>query len=771
MFNSKKIKLLSFTFLLSFLILFYIKNYPSTEKIFFNQNSIRNLIENSDVKEICEKSDSNLESYFKKPEYNFTFDENGNKWANYIIEYLRNDDTEEFINNYYKRVLPFLIFIALPIFLIFFWIGYCCCCCCPCCCCKQKGRENCCRFFSFLVALIMNGIVIVGCVYGFATTKNLINSMNDTTCVVMKTYLDVIEGENLEQSPKWIGSQNILDLLNQIIDELDHINELINNLSENKEELDEEYNEYLEFQRNKEEEIKNYVVTNPNVKNNNENKENVVPIYTKNRDEKIKDLNSYLQTIVDSIDELTENMQSLKNKDNIVDTKNKLNNAIDDIRDFESKFTEREDILNDWIKGQKEVNKYSKKGYYFFFVFIAGLAIISLILSLFLVGQVCFCFPKLFLHIIWNINQLLMILIFLLGGILGILGVLLTDGIDVFNYAISKENLNETYNNDPIIFTGSSREYLDICFNGNGSIIEKLDIKTDEIDSLNSAFQSYSNFSNLTSDDITKSFNDFNKYYEDIKNNMNNMIYDETYNVYKDLLNFDKYTDSENEDSRQSKSNNILINDIWRFYCSDEDTNCKIIKNYKDENMTLNYDKCILNDDEFTNLKKAADKYLVNFYKFDLNCNEQLDNIIKTNKEYKTKLDNISTIAEISLYNAKNITNILNEVFYQYVSNDNNILDILSCKFLRRDKNIILSELDNKFTSNVTKMSTDILTIACAMALGTFFLLIVINRYVDSKKLKNKPSKKSKKKIIEEKVDNKDNSDTVIENDDTVENV
>ena len=57
------------------------------------------------------------------------------------------------------------------------------------------------------------------------------------------------------------------------------------------------------------------------------------------------------------------------------------------------------------------------------------------------------------------------------------------------------------------------------------------------------------------------------------------------------------------------------------------------------------------------------------------------------------------------------------------------------------------------------------------MALGTFFLLIVINRYVDSKNLKNKPSKKSKKKIIEEKVDNKDNSDTVIENDDTVENV
>ena len=250
------------------------------------------------------------------------------------------------------------------------------------------------------------------------------------------------------------------------------------------------------------------------------------------------------------------------------------------------------------------------------------------------------------------------------------------------------------------------------------------------------------------------------------------MIYDETYNVYEDLLSFDKYTDSENKDSRQMKSNeNFLINDIWRFDCSDEGTNCKFINKYKDENMTQNYEQCKLNDDEFANLKLVADKYLDNFYKFDLNCSEQLENILQINNEYKTKLDNISTIAEISLYNAKNITNILNEVFYNYIGGDSNILDILSCKFLKRDKNIILSELDNKFTSNVTKMSTDILTIACAMALGTFFLLIVINRYVDSKKLKNKPSKKSKKKIIEEKVDNKDNSDTVIENDDTVENV
>ena len=197
MFKLKKIKLLSFTILLSFLILFYIKNNSSTQIILFNQNSIRNLLDKSKVNEICEKSGSNIQTYFNKSNFDYPYDINENKWANYIIDFIRNEKTEDFIKNYYKRVLPFLIFIALPVILILFWFGYCCCCCCPCCCCKQKGKENCCRFFSFLVALIMNGIVIVGCVYGLATTKKFVNSMNGTTCVVMKTYFDVIEGDNI----------------------------------------------------------------------------------------------------------------------------------------------------------------------------------------------------------------------------------------------------------------------------------------------------------------------------------------------------------------------------------------------------------------------------------------------------------------------------------------------------------------------------------------------------------------------------------------------
>ena len=99
MYKSKKIKLLSFTILLSFLILFYIKNNSSTQIILFNQNSIRNLLDKSKVSEICSKSESNIETYFYKPNFDYPYDINENKWANYIIDFIRNEKTEDFIKN------------------------------------------------------------------------------------------------------------------------------------------------------------------------------------------------------------------------------------------------------------------------------------------------------------------------------------------------------------------------------------------------------------------------------------------------------------------------------------------------------------------------------------------------------------------------------------------------------------------------------------------------------------------------------------------------
>jgi methyl-accepting chemotaxis protein len=770
--NYKNIKIFSSCFFFTFLIFYYSQNFYSQN---INIKNHRKLLDNDLIKEICQtKSDTDMESKFLDKVYEYNpGDYKSNKWANYIIEYIQNEELEPFAKKYYKRILPYCVFIVFAILLFFFWIGYCCCCCCPCCCCKQKGKENCCRFLSFLIALIMNGVVIVGCVYGLASTKNLLKSANGTTCAISKFYTHLMDGDESLQNPRWVGSNEISSIIQKVIDELDGINEKTKLLSENQEKLEFEYNQYMEYVDNNEKNIENYVVSNPDP----DKSENVIPNYAYGRREKVNDLNSYITEIVDSVNSLAEKVVSLKDSDNIVDTKSKLNDAVKQIKDISDVFSNLEDILDNLLTNQKYANKYANKIFYCFFVVIAGLEIISIFLLLFLVGKVCFKLPKCILHIIWNINQIIMIVIFILGGALGIVGVVLTDGIDVFNNVASSENLVES--EEPILLDDeSTNNYINICFNGNGNINDELDINTEEIDSLNSIYQSYSNFTDLNTDVIVESIDNFTKYYKDLQNNINNVTFkyknepNNYYFVIKYLTDFETYSDGNNKNTLQKDKK---INHIWKFNYNENYTcpynnfpnsftnknSCYNVSDYK--NYDLSSYETILIKEKFSNLKQASDVYLNKFYNFYTDCNDQLNNIIDVNNNYKSKIDNIKIYANLSLIYSQDITKTLFDIFEKYIDEGNYILDIINCQFLGRDKNITFYELDQKFSSNTIKMATDFLTIACGMALGTFFSLIVINRYKEDKKRRGKsiPAKTEKSYV-------KNNTSSVIEPDDEV---
>jgi hypothetical protein len=720
-----------------------------------------------------------LEPKFSVKTYEYNPDYKNNKWANYIIDYIQDKlEFEDFAKKYYKRILPYCVFIVFAILLFFFWIGYCCCCCCPCCCCKQKGKENCCRFLSFLIALIMNGVVIVGCVYGLATTQNLLKSSNGTTCAISKLYTHLMDGdEDTIEIPRWVGSTEITTIIQNVIDKLDSINEKTQKLSENSEKLNTEYNQYMEYVENNEKTIENYVVRNPDP----DKSENVIPHYVYGRREKVDDLNSYITEIVDTVNSLSEKVVSLNDSDNIVDTKSKLSDAKDKINDISDVFADLEDFLDNLLTGQKNANKYANKIFYCFFVVVAGLEIISIFFLLFLVGKVCFKLPKCILHIIWNINQIIMIVIFILGGALGIVGVVLTDGIDVFNNVASHENLKES--EDPILLDKeSTNNYIDICFNSDGNINDELDINTEEIDSLNSIYQSYSNFTDLNSDVIAESINNFTKYYKDLQNNINNVSFkyqkDETnyYPVINYLNKFETYSNGNNQRSIQKGNNKI--NHIWKFNYNENYTcpfnnfpdtftnanSCYNISDYKNYDLS-SYETISIDNEKYTNLKQAADVYLDKFYNFYTDCNDQLNEIVDINNNYKSKIDKIEIYANLSIIYSQDITKTIFDIFEKYIDEGNNILDILNCQFLGRDKNITFYELDNKFSSNTVKMATVFLTIACGMALGTFFSLIVINRYKEdkNKKVKNLPVDTDKSL--------KNNESSVIDPDDEVGNV
>lgn len=84
----------------------------------------------------------------------------------------------------------------------------------------------------------------------------------------------------------------------------------------------------------------------------------------------------------------------------------------------------------------------------------------------------CLCKIQCFrfcLHFFWIILGLLTFLLFIIGVVFGVLGLVGKDGVDVFNYVLSSENLSSA---KPKIFSDKTAgQYLNICLNGKLIII------------------------------------------------------------------------------------------------------------------------------------------------------------------------------------------------------------------------------------------------------------------------------------------------------------
>ena len=87
----------------------------------------------------------------------------------------------------------------------------------------------------------------------------------------------------------------------------------------------------------------------------------------------------------------------------------------------------------------------------------------------------CRCICKFFTHILWNILALLMIITFLLGSIIGLIGRIGGDMMSVISYVVSLDNFNSE---EPVLINklGSANQYLNVCMNGDGNIADQLNI-------------------------------------------------------------------------------------------------------------------------------------------------------------------------------------------------------------------------------------------------------------------------------------------------------
>ena len=428
-------------------------------------------------------------------------------------------DTDK-VKEYGMRVLAMAVFLVIGILSIFGWIVCCfctCCDCCCCCCCKKIS----CKVPCFIFTYIFYAFAIAVCVYGLVQTNKIFTGLANTECSFLKFFDQVLDGEMKEDLPKWAGINSIRELLGEISttissldgahtsDELDRAitdkNTEKNNFNNSmidasKKFYDYDNNDYYSNYK------KDY--SGVNIGRYSLNGEYVYDVvyflgkYDPDEQKFTENMTFYawnkeLSIISDLADGyLDDALKGFKdilggNVDPIKEALEEGQGALNDIIEpFEDVSGEIGDILNDY---SGKIDKYGKMGVNIVFGVLMGmnvaLAVLMILIYLFSMRSCasCCCMRCLFkccTHILWNILALMMILAFIIGSIVALVGRIGGDMMSLVSYIMSEDNFNSQ---NPLLLDklgDTATNYISRCIHGDGDIARQLGLSTASFDGI-----------------------------------------------------------------------------------------------------------------------------------------------------------------------------------------------------------------------------------------------------------------------------------------------
>ena len=441
--------------------------------------------------------------------------------------------------DYGKRILPMLVFLVFGILGIFGWIicCFCCCCdCCCCCCCKKEG----CKIPCFIFTYVFYALVVAVCIYGLSQSNKIFEGIANTECSILKLLEQVVDGEIKQTTPRWIGISGINGLLDGLKDQIntlkvnaiDQLKVKMNDINVGKSafttgmtKFDTDsylngdiYNDYktsfscaqINTYNGKEYvlDLIKYVGHRDNV-NNNYPDDTFLYALNHEYSEVAERTDGYVQTANTSFYNILHDKTDdvIKGLDKAKDTLKKLQKPFDKINN------QIGDKISDYSKQIDEKGKLGVK------LVFGVLMIMNVALGVFVIfiglcsmkscKDCCFCrcLFKFCTHLLWNILALLMILSFIIGSILSLVGRIGGDAMELVSYTLSEENLNN--NEDPFLIGQAKdvKNYLKICLHGNGSLESEFD--------LGDSLQSIEDI-----DEVLNGLDDVNQEFNRIKTNL-----------------------------------------------------------------------------------------------------------------------------------------------------------------------------------------------------------------------------------------------------------
>ena len=710
------------------------------------------------------------------------------------------EEGKENIKIYVDRILPMAVFLGIGILCIIGWLVCCfasCCDCCCCCCFKKEG----CKIPCFIFTYIFYALVITVCIYGLTQTNKIFTGIANTECSFMKFFDDILDGEEKEETPKWIGINGVSNMLNSLYDTVEDMenSDLNANLESKIRDIDEERSNFMPELKST---YKNYYTdrndgidgVDPNVGyyveyNNdayikesdsttiNYNGKYMLDIFNLlgRYDNDKQNYTGYLYLWDREISEIDNQASGTLNSaagsfrnmlnENIGEIKRGLHSGITSLEELRKPFDDVYDVIADAIYDSSVyIDKYGKLSVQLVFGILAAmnlaLGILVLLICLFS-GKSCAdccccrCICKCATHIIWNLLAFLMIIAFIIGSLLSLLGAIGSDMMSVFSYIVSEENFNK---GDSAVIINKLEEGKDIlkeCFIGNGRLTELFNLSdvTDDFDI------------------IQEKKNEIQGYMDEFRERMNYPSYTYLKSLLENRLQFTEDTnlillDPQSNTPEAQKIINLdeiikKLNDStgadekWNLLEGDKDKICIKDQNdgfAKNSQNVLHPWTCEpyhrdwiegSGNTDITNYAKIATD-IIDLLKYAKGEIEPADN--PNYKSYYDILDELKGKYEVYLNKYMDVLEFFDDVIDQITSaleeaigsnGQHDTFSFLDGKFIRNDLKILLKYLQYSLGEDIYTVGLCLVIVGFSLILSvssTILLLVIINISLESNK-------------------------------------
>ena len=754
-------------------IIFIKKNQPNTIK-----NSIRGLftgIENKKSELICERASNDLFILYGQESYdNITTNNISIKSStSYLYKYLDNKDSSDLK----KYIFSFQFEISLVIFIVLIiviWIVLCC---------FLSKEKFCCLFnnkknnqwlkniiwvisvsFYFIIILLIFLILF----YFYPFIQIITNSFCSLFKITYHTYFG--EDKNYEILPKWIGIIEIKNLLLNTRDQIEDIIEKNNDIyniviHDIKNDFYNELNNDQLFTNNINKfcDLSKFKVPNPNPLSNKTISNlyfcaNILNIIQEEFNKTIKKFIIDIDNIYEKIKIIEENKNDIKfSLDN---ARNKIDSFVKIISDLEIEYF---DIL--YFILEEIISKYFIYGFYIFFIFVLLIEFIGLI-SIF--TNICCCNSKycykLYIFIL-NAQMILLIIIILITISFSVSSVIIKDISIIIQHTISNQNSeNTTFSFSKSLY---DIEGINICLKGAGNLenYTQLNGVSQSLIHFYSMFKIINdNLNYLLNNKIFVEKNETKLIFEEIENkpyltqyqlennNLNNYFNINTYITPEDILEnvLNNYTNDENKQIIGNNkyysnyffvhSKEFCLND-YNFITKGNDNTyyqngkyCMLLEDFPENNyfkgITIHNLKENQNDLNVFNytikLDNLTKEFKNRYYDKDKGFKSLLQKVVNNSKEYfneeiEPKSLNIknSMIKIFQIINSK--IKIIDNLYENIIGKNNtNLFSAFNCKYLRRDINIFLNQIDDNLPHSFFILSI------YSLFIGIFSLICII---------------------------------------------